>query len=301
MSVVPTKKNRLEGRKLWFFFTAVAGLLTGIVFFFIASQVTATTKYYVLIDDVPARSQISEASVQEVITSTGGQPPTSVSESDIISGELYTKYALDAGDVLSPSNVGLLSPINTGLPADFVTATFTAPASMAAGGKVARGDYIDIITIATDPETGLASAGYTLQHALVVDATIDLDSAAGEGTTDEDGNVTATAADSGSLRTGIPTMYTLGLTSRDATKLALAVSNTTIYVVISANQDSEAVIPDVDVTITAEELRGLVSNSGLGTDSTFGINEDELTIDGVPVETNDEGTVTVPENSEDTE
>jgi hypothetical protein len=274
MSVVPPKKNRLEGRKLWFFFTAVAGLLTGIVFFIIASQVTATTKYYVLNSDIPARTQISEANVQEIVTSTGGQPPTALTEFDILSGQVYSKIALDAGDVLTPSNAGLLDPINTGLPKDFVTSTFTAPASMAVGGKIERGNYIDIITLTDDPVTGDISAGYTLQHALVVDATIDLDSAAGAEatpTTDpETGETTAPAADAASVRVGIPTMYTLGLNQRDAAKLALAYTNNTIYIVLSADQSSDAVIPDIDITISAAELRGLIGNAGAGTDNTFG-------------------------------
>lgn len=278
MSVVPPKTNRLEGRKLWFFFTAIAGLLTGIVFFIIASQVTATTKYYVLNSDIPARTQISENYVKEVVTSTGGQPPTAVSESDILSGQLYSKIALNAGDVLTPSNVGTLTPINEGLPDDFVTATFTAPASMAAGGKIARGNYIDIITVVTDPNSGQISAGYTLQHALVVDATIDLDSAAGAettGTTDEEGNSTGAAADAASVRNGIPTMYTLGLNQNDAAKLALSFTNAKIYVVLSSSQEAGATISDIDVTIGLDQLRGLIGDSGKGTDNTFGLSEEE--------------------------
>lgn len=274
MSVVPLKKNRLEGRKLWFFFTAIAGLLTGIVFFVIASQVTATTKYYVLNADIPSRTQITETSVQEVVTSTGGQPPTSISESDILSGELYSKYTLDAGDVLTPSNVGVLGSIAAGLPKDYVTATFTTPASLAAGGKIARGNYVDVLTITTDPNTGTVSAGYTLQHALITDATIDLDSAVdAASTTDAEGNTIAPAAESASVRSGIPTMYTVGLNQKDAAKLALSVTNTTIYMVLSANQNSGETIGDMDITVTTDDLRGIISDAGAGTDNTFGLSD----------------------------
>ena len=278
MSVVPQKKNRLEGRKLWFFFTAVAGLLTGVIFFVIASQVTATTKYYVLNSDIPARTQITEAVVQEVVTSTGGQPPTSLSESDIISGQLYSKYALDFGDILTPSNVDFIEPIDTGLPDGFVTGTFSVPASMAAGGKIARGNYIDLITVVTDSQTGELSAGYTLQHALVVDATIDLDSAAGAEATasvDESGDTIAPAAETSSIRNGIPTMYTLGLNQRDAAKLALSITNSQIYVVLSAEQESGVAISDTDITITIDDIRGMISDSGEGTDNKFGLGQTE--------------------------
>lgn len=260
MSIIQNTKNSFEGRKLWFFFAAIAALLTAIVLFVILSQVTSTSTYYVLKDDVSARSQITEDMLQEVITSTNGEPPNALDKATIVSESLYARYSLHAGDILTTSNTGPLNPIEEGLPSGFVVATFNAPASFAAGGKIQRGNYVDLIVVQDD------SASYFLQHVLVLDATVNLDNASASATQNADGTTTS-AANSSAIRSGIPTLYTVGLSPQDAAKLAIA-SQATIYVVLSSNQTSDPVEP-MSITVDLGSLNGLITDSGAGTDNTF--------------------------------
>lgn len=291
-NAVQAKKSFFEGRKLWFVFAAVAAVLTAAVLFIIISSVTATTKYYILNQDVPARTEITESLLQEVIVSTGGQPPTALALNDILEGGLYSQYALDAGDIVTTSNAGPLTPINEGVPEGFVTATFTAPASMAVGGKIARGDYIDILAI-KDGDGG-QTATYALQHVLVLDATVNLDEyeSTAKTTTDAEGN--EIPADDSATRLGIPSMYTVALSPEDATKLGLMTQNT-MYIVLSADQSSDNVIAPKDITKTNEDLGGETNDSGIGTDSTFGANKTETDGTDTGATDTENGTPTEPE------
>lgn len=279
-NIVTPKKNFFEGRKLWFFFAAVAALLTAVLIFVIVSQLTSTTKYYVLNADVPARTLITETNLIEQVVSTGGQPPTALGLDEVLSGEVYAKTALKQGDVLTPSNTGPLTPITEGIPDGFVTATFVAPASAAAGGKAERGTYVDVVSVGENAD-GEPTAGYVLQHALITDATIDLDNyvsaSSEEPVTDENGNIveTASASEDSAIRAGIPTTYTVALDPRDAAKLLLAADATTIYVVLSAEQESGVNVPERDISVTEAELREIIGDAGLGTDNKFGLDKEE--------------------------
>lgn len=260
MSMIKNTKNSFEGRKLWFFFAAVAALLTAVVLFIILSQVTSTSTYYVLNKDVAARTQITEDMLQEVVTSTNGEPQNALDKADILAEPTYAKYGLAAGDILTTSNTGPLNPIEEGIPDNFVVATFEAPASFAAGGKIKRGSYVDLIVVQDE------TASYFLQHVLVLDATVNLDNASASGTTNTNGTTTS-AAESSEIRNGVPVLYTVGVSPADAAKIAVA-TQSTIYVVLSANQTSEPVEP-IEVTVDLGSLSGLITDSGAGTDNTF--------------------------------
>lgn len=275
MSIVQTKKRGFEGRKVWFAFAAIAALLTAVGFFVILSSVTSTTTYYVLNQNVAARTEITSSMLSPVVTSTGGQPQNALGLADITANPTYAKYALNTGDLLTTSNSGSLTPLNTGLPAGFVVATFTAPASAAVGGTIARGDYIDLIDISSSTNSGIKQASYFLQHVLVLDATVNLDSVASgsnSAPTSATGSTVSSSSSSStansSVRSGIPTMYTVGLSPQDAAKLAIATQET-IYVVLSADQTSGSVVPDINISVDVNSLSGQVGDSGVGTDNTF--------------------------------
>lgn len=261
MSNILPKKSTFEGRKLWFFFAAVAALLTAIVLFVILSQVTSTSTYYVLKSDVAARSQITEDMLSPIVVSSGGAPANALGKDALVAAPLYAKYFLHSGDILTKSNTeSSLNGLSAGLPENFVIGTFTSPASFAAGGKIKRGDYVDLIVVQNE------QASYFLQHVLVLDATVNLDNSTGSASANADGSVTS-AADSSAIRNGIPTLYTVGLSPQDAAKLAVA-TQSTIYVVLSANQTNDDVEP-MDITVDLSSLNGLIENSGAGTDNTF--------------------------------
>lgn len=251
------KKINFEGRKLWFFFSAVAALLTAIVLFVILSQVTSTSTYYVVTTDVAARTQLTPDMLTPVVTSSGGQPANALSLSQIESTPTFAKYKLFSGDIVASTNTGSLEAIEAGIPKGFVVATFTAPATYAAGGKIGRGDYVDLIVVQDSTSTGVPSASYFLQHILVLDATIDPESSG------------AVSPNDAALRVGIPTLYSVGVSPENAAKLAIA-TQAKIYVVKSAIQASNVTVPPMSIEVSLDTLNGMIEDGGYGTDNSFG-------------------------------
>ena len=272
ISTATNKKSVFDGRKMWFIFAAIASAVVAILTFSLMSSVTATESYYVLNKDVPARTQITPNLLSEVTVARGSTPPNVIGLSEL-TDETYSLYKLEAGDVLTTSNTGSLTPLTEGLPDDFVIASFSVDPSSAAGGNVKRGDYIDIMTIMNEPTiTGSSSIGasYVLQHVLVIDATVDLDSydSSSSSTTTEDG--TTENNDEIAQRSGIPTLFTVGLSQQDAARLAVA-TQYDLYVVLSS---ADAQNGDVNLTpgsATSESIWGDdAPDAGKGTDRTFG-------------------------------
>ena len=282
MSITTTssKKSFFNGRKVYFVLAAIAFVIAASVIFVLLQAVTATATYYVLNKDLPARSIITQAELTAVTTSEGGQPRTALNLGDVLSSQVYTKYSLHAGDILTTSNSGALTSLNKGLPKEFVVASFKAAPSVAAGGKIQRGDYVDIFAI--DPNT--KGAHLFLQRALIVDATSDLDSGSStpanaststdaSGTTSgatPAGGKSVSAADSSAYRTGVPVLFTVGLSQTDAARLAVA-SKGDMYVVLSSSQSAANGASSADVGAGATDIfSGSVGDAGTGTDNTFG-------------------------------
>lgn len=287
MSVVSnsTKKSKLSGRKAAFVFAIIAAVAATILAFAIMSVVTAKETYYVLNRDVPARTLISADMLTPVETSVGGAPPSALGLSDL--GDKYSLITLESGDILTSSNVGDLVGLSAGLPDNFVIGSFIANPSVAAGGNVKRGDYIDIIAVVTDSAvTGsdATAASYLLKRVLVVDATLDLDtydaadnSASGTtgttgttGVTGTTGNVGGSSVGGSGARSGIPTMFTVGLSPEDAAVLAVA-TQYDLYVVLSSSESAVDGNVQTDIpAVVLSEIWGKPRDSGKGTDNTFG-------------------------------
>jgi Flp pilus assembly protein CpaB len=280
ISTTSSKKGFFDGRKVWFFFAAIAAVVAAIIIFVLLQAVTATTTYYVLSQDVPARTLITQSLLTPVTTSQGGEPRTALTLGDALGNSTYTKYSLKAGDILTSSNSGSLTPLTKGLPSDFVIASFTASPSVAAGGNVQRGDYVDIY--ATSTADGSTTHMF-LQRVLIVDATIDLDSASSSssssstssttsGSTTSSGTDSGTGTDQQSFHTGIPTLFTVGLTQADAAKLAVASSGTyKLYVVLSSSQSVKDGAQSEDIGAGDSDITsGATGDAGFDTDPTFG-------------------------------
>src|SRR5690606_4947985 len=110
----------------------------------------------------------------------------------------------------------------TGIPDNFVVASFAAPAESAVAGRIKRGDYVDIISLEEDPETEARLAKYVLRSVLVLDVNSDLARAANVEAAEADtGDPEATASDSAAARSGVPALYTVGVSREDALTLAL--------------------------------------------------------------------------------
>ena len=126
-------------------------LLAGGVYFGL-SNVLATESYYVLNADTPAKTQITETMLKEVVTAKNSAPQNAITIAQIRQGNIFTKYPLKAGDVLSASNTGLSLDTGTGIPDTWVVTSFNVNADDAVGGNITKGDYFDIIGVSS--ETG---------------------------------------------------------------------------------------------------------------------------------------------------
>lgn len=269
-----TKKSLFKNSKVWFFLAGAAAVIGAVFVFFVLQSVTATTTYYVLNKDIPARTQITSDLLTPVTTSEGGQPRTALTPGSLAaSGQIYSKYALSAGDVVTPTNAGSLTALTKGLPSNYVVASFKADPSIAAGGQVARGDYIDVIAVSD------SDSHVFLQRVLVVNATTDLD--AGGATADSSGTTTSgdgtttttdgTTGDAAASTSVVPTLFTVGISQEDAAKLAVVSKNFSLYVVLSSADSSKNGAKSADVgAAVGDVFSGAVGDSGQGTDNTFG-------------------------------
>ena len=309
-----SKKKIFDGRKMWFLFAGIAAVIVAVLSFAIMKGVTATDTYYVLTKDVPARTAITVDLLEEVTTSAGKTPPTALDISDITE-DTYSLYSLKAGDILTTSNTGDLLSLSEGLPADFVITSFVANPSFAAGGNVKRGDYVDIMMLSDDASvTGVEgmAASYILQRVLVIDATVDLDSysaPADEESTasvNEDGSISENTADS-SLRSGIPTLFTVGLSQENASRLAVASQYTLFVVLSSADSSNDNSVNPATGSSNAPGIWGSAPNAGDGTDNTFGQGGKKVDKPGTTTPTNTQEpsapsapSTPTPENTEGT-
>ncbi|MBC9704800.1 MAG: hypothetical protein H9W81_07470 [Enterococcus sp.] len=260
-----------SGNKTWFVFALVPAIAAAAILFTLLSQLVATTTYYVLSTDVPARSQVTADMLTEVVASQGSEPRNALGLEDVSDPDnpVYAKFALNMGDILTASNTGEQIALHEGIPEDYVVASFVADANNAVAGKLATGNYIDII--ATNGDNGTAK--YALRHVLLLDVSSD-PNAIGEGTEITEGEEGTEVAAADQMRTGVPSLYTVALPEKDAATLAL-VRDANILVVLSPKSSDKA-FQDKTIKSSLDEIynEDPVSNSGRGTDPTFGQSKD---------------------------
>lgn len=258
--------SSLKGGKVLWGVAILMAILVAASMFMLLSSVASTSTYYVLNQDVAARTQITPDMMTAVVTSDGGQPRNAATLADVQTGKVYSKYALNTGDVVSMSNSGPLTPINEGVPDTYVITSFAVSAENAVAGRVKRGDYIDVIAVTTD-SAGDERSKYILRNVLVLDVNSDLTQVSAATANSSTG---ATASDSQEARGGIPSLYTVGLPPIDAARLSLA-ANDTLFIVLSPIQNVEDGVTPEDLSVNQSDLFGdaAVGNAGLGTDSTF--------------------------------
>lgn len=280
------KKSGLSGRKAAFVFAIVAAVASAILVFAIMSAVTSKETYYVLNQDVPARTLITPSMLSPVEASAGSSPKSALGLSDL--ADRYSLYSLKSGDILTSSNVGDQVGLGAGLPKNFVLSSFIANPSVAAGGNIKRGDYVDIMVVANDSSvTGSegTAASYVLQRVLVVDATLNLDSydggeskggngsgQSGQSSQGQSGDSSQSNVGGAGARGGIPTMFTVGLSPENAAVLAVA-SKFELFVVLSSAQTvNDGTVPPTSQIppVTLNSIWGNPKNAGEGTDRTFG-------------------------------
>lgn len=261
----PKKKSllgrALGGAKTVWAAAIVSALVVAALVLNLLGTALARESYWVLGTNVAARTQITPDMLVEISTTKGGKPVNAIDLAEVNDNEYFALAPLRAGDVLSPSNVGPLTRIDSDLPDNFVVASFQVAPENAVAGKVRKGDYIDLI--ATNGDDAGATAKVVLHHVLVLDVTVAPETIADAATSGAEGSDINPGPESAAVRGGIPSLYTVGVTPADATRLAL-VRDKNIMVTLSANNTTGK----VDAQTQLGNVFGAepVGDSGAGTE-----------------------------------
>lgn len=251
--------NLFGAGKTWIGLAVVVALGAALVSFSILGRSAERSTYYVLNQDIPARTMITPSMMAPVTTAAGSEPVNALTPASIAATPTFARIPLALGDVVTPTNAGPLERIDANLPAGYVVTSFSAPAERAVAGKVRAGDYVDIIAVGG--AAGSDQARVILHRVLVLDVTTDPSTIAKsatsssvtvDGTKQPPSAANAPGPESSQVRGGIPELYVVALSPTDAARLALA-SSSDLFVVLSSN-DAEGT--DVDVSVGVEDLFG---------------------------------------------
>lgn len=222
LSMASKGKKGLKSNGLILIVIGVVSLALFGVVFSVASKLFQTETYYVLNQDIPTRTQVTEDMLEPVVTSEGTAPEAAVGLADVQTGNVYTQYPLLTGDILTMSNVGGMEDISVGIPDTWVITNFSVGADDAVGGRIQRGAYFDIMVAGEDGTT------YPFVNVLALDTTVDLSNAS-----------SAEAADSEEAHEGQTSQYVVGMSPDNAAKLQNIVKNhgSDIKLVLSPRQN----------------------------------------------------------------
>ncbi len=228
------------------------------------------TSYWVVNTEVDARTKITSSMLKEVKAREGSQPTAAMTAAYVDSHDVYAKYELEAGDIVTSSNAGDLQKITAGIPNNYSVSSFTVSATNAAVGMAKRGDYIDIYVV--DSSNGQQSSSLVLQHVLVLDAVASLDevsarnNGAGHSADSSTSTDSSSSSSTSSTSSSVSTIYQVGLSRQDTAKLAL-LSTKDLFVTLSPADGADADVPtavkDADISSSTP------TDSGARTDSTF--------------------------------
>lgn len=123
----------------------IAMVVLSTLIFFGLRQVFQTEDYYILNQNIPARTKVTVEMLEKITTNKGGAPQAAISAAQVKQGDVYSKYPLFAGDILTESNTGLTLDTSAGIPDDWSVTTINIASSKAVGGQVKKGDYFDIL------------------------------------------------------------------------------------------------------------------------------------------------------------
>lgn len=236
--VAKDKEGLLKGKWSLFGLAIIIALVASYGAFTLLSKIADQVPYYVLKTNVAARVQITPNMLQKVSANIDGVPPTALSLGSLARGNLFTKIALHAGDVLTSSVVGTWQPLTANLPAGYLISSIKVVPEDAVGGKIAAGDYIDI---GAKSSGGKDIAKIVLHHVLVLDVSVDpanIANAANASTVNQSG----TGPDSPAIYGGVPSLYTLAVSANDFLVLTATRGNG-LYLGISSN-DGSGMLPN---------------------------------------------------------
>lgn len=253
-------KGALKNNKIIFFLIGIVmlGVFVGSTMLF--SNVYKTETYYVLTDPVPGRTQVTPEMLTPVTTQEGTAPKAALDIAAVQGGTAFTRYPLAAGEILTASNLGGLEDIAVGIPDSWVVTSFPVPADNAAGGRIGRGVYFDMMLV-TD-----AGTYYPFVNMLALDTTVSLSGASN-----------ANAINTDEAKMGQSQWYYVGMTPADAATLQHMVNKygSNIRLVMSPRENEYqkpnlAAYESPTGSAFTFDLNSIeLKNSGEGTDNTF--------------------------------
>lgn len=282
----------LGGGRTYFILAIVAALVATFASLAILGRSADRSTYYVLNQDVPARTVITSDMLAEVETAAGTEPPNALTPSSVVSEAIFTRVPLQTGDVVTPAVAGPLERIDTDLPDGYVVASFAVQPQDAVAGKIRRGDVIDVIavqqdalamddiaSVATTPGMEDTRAKVVLHRVLVLDVTTDpntIAQGANDNTVAE--GVVEPGPESAAIRGGIPQLYVVAVSPEDAATLAL-VRDKNLMVVLSANDTLGEISVEVTESQVFDSLPVPDSSAGVSLDANDTVVEDSGAVD----------------------
>lgn len=219
---IKDKKNNVSVKPKKNLTVVVASALGVVVFsglvWFSLSQLLATESYYILNQDLAAKTLVTTEMLTKVETAKGTAPKNAITASEVSSGTVFTKIPLETGDVLVPSNTGLNIDSSTGIPDDWSVTSFTVERENAVNGNISRGQYFDVIGVKEGTSKYIATSLLAL----------DVDSGAVDTQVDESSKSTAGSGSTITIVAGMPakdvSAFQAGISTFESEKVTLALS-----------------------------------------------------------------------------
>lgn len=260
-----TTASAKDTKLLWIVIVLLALLVAGGTFA-ILNNITKQDTYYVLNTNLPSRTQITPQDLSPVSTSQNSAPQNAIGLSEVQQGTVYTKYPLQAGDVISASNAGSLDTINEGIPDNWVVTSFEPADNDPIVENLQRGDYFDIMATnmkkedqrpAGDNNSDLSQikvGQYVFRNVMVLDNPAT--------TTANDNNDSANGATSQTQNS--TTAFVVGMSPQNAAMLTILTKNFDTKIVMSPRYNTYANPSELDDLYKTFDFNAVIGDNPSG-------------------------------------
>lgn len=260
-----TTASAKDTKLLWIVIVLLALLVAGGTFA-ILNNITKQDTYYVLNTNLPSRTQITPQDLSPVSTSQNSAPQNAIGLSEVQQGTVYTKYPLQAGDVISASNAGSLDTINEGIPDNWVVTSFEPADNDPIVENLQRGDYFDIMATnmkkedqrpAGDNSSNLGQikvGQYVFRNVMVLDNPAT--------TTANDNNDSANGATSQTQNS--TTAFVVGMSPQNAAMLTILTKNFDTKIVMSPRYNTYANPSELDDLYKTFDFNAVIGDNPTG-------------------------------------
>ena len=260
-----TTASAKDTKLLWIVIVLLALLVAGGTFA-ILNNITKQDTYYVLNTNLPSRTQITPQDLSPVSTSQNSAPQNAIGLSEVQQGTVYTKYPLQAGDVISASNAGSLDTINEGIPDNWVVTSFEPADNDPIVENLQWGDYFDIMATnmkkedqrpAGDNSSNLGQikvGQYVFRNVMVLDNPAT--------TTANDNNDSANGATSQTQNS--TTAFVVGMSPQNAAMLTILTKNFDTKIVMSPRYNTYANPSELDDLYKTFDFNAVIGDNPSG-------------------------------------